>query len=492
MENFNAKEYINKLIETFNKYDYYTNDHITISSLVKLNKVKTNNDLLNCLKDLNDKNLIYQFLHQESYLNAATKEVSTKLDKTFAKLINYLEKNPKELISKPIELSIQKTDFNISYLTLIEKSLDKNLIKNSINLAETIFENISVNKLYYPIIFNEHKKLHDAIDYFGRFSKNEWMIEIPQVDKSFKQSTLTHESFHALDTYIFYQLEKKYEKIDIYSKEFTSFVSEINGYDKDLIEVLNIPLEKIKQDEQFKGFFDFCVNFDKIPQSKKLSKEDTKEYIEKYLNIDISKCKDETDFTQQVLEIYSSEKNKLSAETLKIIPNNTEKIKLLSKEMFNYYHTNCSDKSMYALMSSMISKLVSEKDDYRCSLNEKCARVFEMNSYSNNNTDVYKLLSDSISEKNIYPIGQERVFYVNYLNNELKNISNLLNEHIFVSVPLPKPQEQLIIPKGFENNKDSTDNYDIANLSKLNIICNVNKIRNSQNIYESYNRLKIK
>ena len=58
MENFNAKEYINKLIETFNKYDYYTNDHIIISSLVKLNKVKTNNDLLNCLKDLNDKNLI--------------------------------------------------------------------------------------------------------------------------------------------------------------------------------------------------------------------------------------------------------------------------------------------------------------------------------------------------------------------------------------------------------------------------------------------------
>ena len=79
-----------------------------------------------------------------------------------------------------------------------------------------------------------------------------------------------------------------------------------------------------------------------------------------------------------------------------------------------------------------------------------------------------------------------------YGSNELKNISNLLNEHIFVSVPLPKPQEQLIIPKGFENNKDSTDNYDIANLSKLNIICNVNKIRNSQNIYESYNRLKIK
>lgn len=111
---------------------------------------------------------------------------------------------------------------------------------------KTIFENISVNKLYYPIIFNEHKKLHDAIDYFGRFSKNEWMIEIPQVDKSFKQSTLTHESFPCSRYSYILPIRKEIWKIDIYSKEFTSFVSEINGYDKDLIEVLNIPLEKIK------------------------------------------------------------------------------------------------------------------------------------------------------------------------------------------------------------------------------------------------------
>lgn len=82
MENFNSQEYINALIDNFNKYDYYTNNQNIISSLQNLNNVTTNADLLSCLKKLNDENLVYQFLHKKSYINSATKEVSTNFDTT--------------------------------------------------------------------------------------------------------------------------------------------------------------------------------------------------------------------------------------------------------------------------------------------------------------------------------------------------------------------------------------------------------------------------
>ena len=45
METNNKQEYINILIDNFNKYDYYTNDHNTILSLQNLKNVKTNEDL---------------------------------------------------------------------------------------------------------------------------------------------------------------------------------------------------------------------------------------------------------------------------------------------------------------------------------------------------------------------------------------------------------------------------------------------------------------
>jgi len=72
-------------------------------------------------------------------------------------------------------------------------------------------------------------------------------------------------------------------------------------------------------------------------------------------------------------------------------------------------------------MSNLISNIASEKDGYRSNLNEKCARIFEMNNYSKENKDIYKLLPNSLSDKNIYPVGNEREFYVNSLNKELKN-----------------------------------------------------------------------
>ena len=40
MENFNTKEYINELINTFNKYDYFTNDNQIELSIKKLNAIK--------------------------------------------------------------------------------------------------------------------------------------------------------------------------------------------------------------------------------------------------------------------------------------------------------------------------------------------------------------------------------------------------------------------------------------------------------------------
>lgn len=390
MENLNTKEYINELINTFNKYDYFTNDNQIELSIKKLNAIKNHNQLLNCLEDLHSKNLVYQFLHKKSYLIKNFK-ISTEFDDIFKELINYLEKNPNELLTNSVNISIKNTPFNITKLIVIEKSLNKDLINESINLVENVFKKTSLNKTEYPIMFNEIKKIHEAPDYFGRFSKNESLIEISKIDNKFKLTSLTHEYFHALDYTILNKINDKYKNMEIESKEFTSFIFETREYDQELLDALNIPLEKIKNDEDFKSFLNFCDNFDQIPESKKLSQEDTKEYIKQYLNIDINDCKDETEFTQQVLEIYSNEKNKLSEKVLKIIPENTEKIKKLSKEMYNYYHTDYSNQSMYSLMSDMISKLSSEKDDYKCGLNEKCARVFEMNSYSNKNEDVYKL-----------------------------------------------------------------------------------------------------
>ncbi len=60
METNSKQEYINVLIDNFNKYDYYTNDQSTIFSLQNLKNVKTNADLSSCLKDLHNKNLSYQ------------------------------------------------------------------------------------------------------------------------------------------------------------------------------------------------------------------------------------------------------------------------------------------------------------------------------------------------------------------------------------------------------------------------------------------------
>ncbi len=135
-------------------------------------------------------------------------------------------------------------------------------------------------------------------------------------------------------------------------------------------------------------------------------------------------------------------------------------------------------------MSDMISKLASEDSGYRCSLNEKCARVFEMNSYSNKNEDIYKLLPENISDKNIYPIGNEREYYVSTLNNELKNISSLFNQHIFLNEPLPTPRKKYTkdnIPEGFNLPTADDNKFDLSRFSKSNVLANMYKIRETQN-----------
>jgi hypothetical protein len=62
MEINNKQEYINTLIDNFNKYDYYTNDQSTILSLQKLKNVKTNEDLSSCLKELHSKTDSYDLI----------------------------------------------------------------------------------------------------------------------------------------------------------------------------------------------------------------------------------------------------------------------------------------------------------------------------------------------------------------------------------------------------------------------------------------------
>lgn len=494
METNNEQKYINVLIDNINKYDYYTNNQSTILSLQKLQNVKENADLSSCLKELHGKNLVYPFLHQKSYINSETNDVFLDLNENLANLLIYLDKNPKQEVSKLINPVIKEPISNLSCLMVVEKTLDINSINQSIQLTEGVMKNISVDTLYYPLMFNENKKMFDVPDYYGRFSNKERMIEIPQVDKIFKSSTLTHETFHSLDTYIFNHLEKEYPNLKTDANEFTGFIYETQIYE-DIPDLFEVDLAEIKNNKNYKDFFDFFNNFDKIPESKKLSQEDTKEYIKQYLNIDISKCKDETDFTQQVLKIYSIEKGELPEKALKIITDNTKIIKTLSQEMFNYYYTNYSDKSMYALMSDTISKLESEKNNYRCSLNEKCARVFEMNSYSNKNEDIYKLLPESISEKNIYPIGKEREFYVNSLNIELKNMAHLLNQHILINEPLPTPRNKYSkenIPEGFTIPKSDDNKFDLSILSKSDALFNMQKIRELQNNSPiSNNKIKI-
>ena len=185
-------------------------------SLQKLKNVKENADLSSCLKELHDKNLIYPFLHQKSYINSETNDVFLDLNENLANLLIYLDKNPKQEILKSINPVIKEPISNLSYLMIVEQTLDINSINQSIQLTKNAIKNISVDTLYYPLMFNENKKMFDISDYYGRFSKSEWMIEIPQVDKAFKSSTLTHETFHALDAYIYFQLKKEYPELQTF------------------------------------------------------------------------------------------------------------------------------------------------------------------------------------------------------------------------------------------------------------------------------------
>ena len=161
METNSKQEYINVLIDNFNKYDYYTNDQSTIFSLQNLKNVKTNADLSSCLKDLHNKNLAYQILHQESYIHPGTKDSYLDLNENLATLLIYLDNAPKQEVSKSINPSIKDSISNLSYLMIVEKTLDVNSINQSIQLTKNAIKNISVDTLYYPLMFNENKKMID-------------------------------------------------------------------------------------------------------------------------------------------------------------------------------------------------------------------------------------------------------------------------------------------------------------------------------------------
>lgn len=483
------KKYITELIANANRYSYYTDDQNTILSLRKFENIKTNKDLSCCLKNLHNENLVYLFLHQESYINPETGNILLDLRDELANLLLFLDSNPEEEISK-INLNIERPLSDLSYLMVIEKTLDIKSVESSITLTENALKNISVETLYCPIIFNENIKMHDVPSYYGRYSYKEGVIEIPQIDKQFKSSSLTHESFHYLNAHILNCLQVEYPNLKTDAKEFTEFIYATQIYE-DIPDIFEVDTEEIKNNNNFKEIFKFYNEFDKIPKTNRLSKTETKEYVEKYLNINIKECISETDFTNQILKLYSNEKAKLPNEVLNIIPENTHKIKLLAKEMYEYYQGDNIDKSMYSLMSDMISKIASEKNDYRCSLNEKCARIFEMNSYKNSSSDIYKLLAESISDKNIYPIGSEREYYLSSLNNQLRNMSPLLNKHILLAESLPTPREkyrQENIPKGFNISALGGDEkFDLNKISQCNVLSNIQSIRDLSNKYSTSN-----
>ena len=54
---------------------------------------KTNEDLSICLKELHSKNLVYQILHQESYIHPVTKDSYLDLNENLATLLIYLDNN---------------------------------------------------------------------------------------------------------------------------------------------------------------------------------------------------------------------------------------------------------------------------------------------------------------------------------------------------------------------------------------------------------------
>ncbi len=147
METNNKQEYINILIDNFNKYDYYTNDHNTILSLQNLKNVKTNEDLSICLKELHSKNLVYQILHQESYIHPGTKDSYLDLNENLATLLIYLDNNPKQEISKLINPVIKEPISNLSCLMIVEQTLDVTSIHKSIQLTQNAIKNISVDTL---------------------------------------------------------------------------------------------------------------------------------------------------------------------------------------------------------------------------------------------------------------------------------------------------------------------------------------------------------
>ena len=119
---------------------------------------------------------------------------------------------------------------------------------------------------------------------------------------------------------------------------------------------------------------------------------------------------------------------------MKTPPNFSRVIGRLSEEVWNYYKINnnldSNQKSLYAIMSELVPAIACETTNYRNSLSEKNARIFEMNARSKNDNVVYKTLSKDFFNKNIYPVGSEREFYTQELNNQLHKLQHLYPDYL--------------------------------------------------------------
>lgn len=313
------------------------------------------------------------------------------------------------------------------------------------------------------------------------------MVEISKFENEFKESSLTHELFHALDYHLFSHFKQKpgFKNIETDETYFTAFVSSLEIY-HEMLEGFNISLDKIKNDQDFGNIYNFYKNFDIIDNKHKLSTHEIEKYIKNYLNIDINDCSSVHELRLNILTLHRNQRKELMNLGMKTPPNFSIVIGRLSEEVWNYYKINnnldSNQKSLYAIMSELVPAIACETTNYRNSLSEKNARIFEMNARSKNDNVVYKTLSKDFFNKNIYPVGSEREFYTQELNNQLHKLSKLIN---IPSIKFTQLSQLTLLPIKSKNS------FDLANINKENITSKISQIRGTNYQINNDNKLKI-
>jgi hypothetical protein len=390
-----------------NNYNYYTNN-VEYSNLFKsLSSAGTNKDFYDSIKSLWEKNLLSVLI-----------EMNPSDTNNFLKTLQKnSKKRPHEKISPNLKISTFNSLSNFNELIIIEKPLSDKDILPIIKQTDT-FQELGITHVNLPMIFKDKAE----ILYNGRFCEDNY-LELIFSNNKFKQPTFSHEMFHYFDA-----LLAKNNDFKNFDNKISKHVSDLYEYiheDQNLKD-LGSPLKTILQ--KLPKFYNFIVNFDNLPNTNN-DKDFSQKYINNYLNIDINKYNDFNSFFSDVL--------KLKLETIEkqvalISPKDQDRettehnrrrfneytLQKCAKDLYDYHHGKTT-KSIYSTMSETLALISNCQSEERHYIYEKMARAFEMNAVKDENL-LLKNMGSSVEEKNAYPLGHEKIYYVNKLNAIIK------------------------------------------------------------------------